>query len=295
MKTRKNTLTCGVITATIIACILLSVGGSWAWYAIRPQPKASQESLFEGVTYIRDVRSSPRPMVIHVVEIDLKANGISILVTPGDKDAELPLKARTTSQFLDDFNVQVAINGDGFEPWHSRTLLDYYPHNGDRVDVIGLAASRGVIYSDHLKDQPTLYISRANKARFNAPYSKIFNAISGNLMLVKNGQPLKFSENSPNPRTAVALDRSSRRLILVVVDGRQPGYSEGATLAELAEIIIYHKGYIAMNLDGGGSSTLAVEGAFGRPDVLNTPIDNNIKGRERPVGNHLGVFAKPLE
>jgi hypothetical protein len=283
-----------LIIAAITACILLWVGGSWAWYAIRPQPKSSQERLFEGVTYIRDVRSSPRPMVIHVVKIDLKADGISVLVTPGDKEAELPLKARTTSQFLDDFDLQVAINGDGFEPWHSRTILDYYPHSGDRVDVIGLAASKGVIYSESLKDQPTLYLSRANQARFNAPYNKTFNAISGNLMLVKNGQPLKFSENSPNPRTAVALDRASRHLIMVVVDGRQTGYSEGATLAELAEIIIYHGGYNAMNLDGGGSSTLAVESMIGRPDVLNTPIDNNIKGRERPVGNHLGIFAKPL-
>jgi hypothetical protein len=47
-----------------------------------------------------------------------------------------------------------------------------------------------------------------------------------------------------------------------------------------------------MNLDGGGSSTLAVEGANGRPEVLNSPIHQRIPGRERPVGNHLGIFAE---
>ena len=46
----------------------------------------------------------------------------------------------------------------------------------------------------------------------------------------------------------------------------------------------------AMNLDGGGSSTMVVEGADGKPRVLNSPIDNHIPGRERPVANHLGFY-----
>jgi exopolysaccharide biosynthesis protein len=50
--------------------------------------------------------------------------------------------------------------------------------------------------------------------------------------------------------------------------------------------------YIAMSLDGGGSSTLVREGGDGKPVILNSPIDNFIPGRERPVGTHLGIYVK---
>ena len=50
--------------------------------------------------------------------------------------------------------------------------------------------------------------------------------------------------------------------------------------------------FAAMSLDGGGSSTLVIEGQDGKPRILNSPIDNYIPGRERPVGNHLGIYIK---
>ena len=293
---RKKILTCStliIISLCLLGCLLL---GGWLWLNFKPQPAPTQEMLFEGVEYIRDVRSSPRPMIIHVVKVDLKAEGIRTLVTPGDPKADLPLEARTTSKFLEEFNLQIAINGDGFEPWHSNSLLDYYPHTGDPVDVIGFAASRGDAYSAEEKGHPTLYLTANNKARFGSPFGNTFNAISGTQMLVRNGNALKnFGEDTPQPRTAVALNQAGRYLILVVVDGRQPGYSMGATLEELAEIIVFHGGYHAMNLDGGGSSTLVAEGFLGQGNVLNSPIDQQIPGRERPVGNHLGIWAKPLK
>jgi exopolysaccharide biosynthesis protein len=50
--------------------------------------------------------------------------------------------------------------------------------------------------------------------------------------------------------------------------------------------------FAGMSLDGGGSSTMVVEGENGKTKILNSPIDNYIPGRERPVGNHLGVYIK---
>jgi len=276
----------------IIAGGLLLVSALLFMRRIQPAPK--EELLFQGITYILDVRTSPRPLLIHVVKIDLQETGIRILVTPGDPKVDLPLEGRTTSEFLDDFSLQVAINGDGFLPWHSNTFLDYYPHTGDPIDVIGFASSEGTIYSKDTDKEPALYFSRTNQARFNTPIGNNYNVISGNIMLVKNGKASNFLDSSLSPRSAVALDRANRHLILVVVDGRQPGYSEGISLAELAELLIYHGGHIAMNLDGGGSSTLVVEGIFGSTNILNSPINNSIPGRERVVGNHLGIFAKSL-
>ena len=280
------------------ACSAAIFGAAAGWlYLVRPQPAPSQQELFPGVTYLREVRNAPRPMVIHVVIADLRNPDLQLLVTPGDPGAERSLQARTTSDFLEKFDVQVAVNGDGFTPWWSNSILDYYPHSGDPVAPLGFATSRGEIYSQGNGIGPTLYISRSKRARFNSAEGGIFNAISGNLMLLAAGKTLPEALQAeeghvPQPRTAIALDKNGRRLIIVVVDGRQPNYSEGATLAELAEILIDQGAYFGMNLDGGGSTTLAAESDTGKARLLNSPIDHNIPGRERPVGNHLGIRVK---
>jgi len=287
---------CSALILAFIPICLLSF--AWMWVQLRPQPKPLNQTLYEGITYEREIRSEPRPMVIHTVIVDTKAPGISFLVTPGDANETLPLKARTASQFVSEFDLQIAVNGDGFEPWYSRGFFSYYPHKGDPVAPIGFAASKGNIYSQETDDEPTLYISRTNKARFNSPIGKINNAISGNLMLVAQGKPVIDSTMAsviegdiPQPRTALAIDKAGRRLIIIVIDGRQPNYSQGATLTELAEILISKGGHFGMNMDGGGSSTLVKAGAAGLSTLINSPIHQNIPLRQRPVGNHLGIYA----
>ncbi len=257
------------------------------------QPGGSgPETLFRGVTYIRETRSQPRAIVVHVVQIDLEEKGILPLVTPGDPDREYPLDARTTSEFVRDFGVQIAINGDGFSPWRALGPLGYYPHSGDPVDVLGFAASEGVVYSQPLDQLPTLYLTRTNRAVFNRPPAKIFHAISGLEMVLISGRPAPGLDGSLEPRSAVGLNRSGKRLILMVVDGRQPGYSEGVTTAELADLMMEFGAHDAMNLDGGGSASLVVQTAAGGTKVLNSPIHQGVPGRERPVANHLGFYAK---
>ena len=282
-----------LIVSVCLLGAILAGAGSWVWSFARPQPSPASQQLYEGINYERIVRRSPRPIVIHVVTVDLRAEGIRFLVTPGDPDSALPLEARTTSKFLNEYNQQIAINGDGFQPWRSYSLLNYYPHSGDPVSPIGLAASEGTVYHSAAENLPVLYIARTNQARFNTPTGRVYNAISGSQMLVEQGQGVAIADENPEPRTAVALDKSGKRLILIVVDGRQPNFSEGATLSELAEIIIEQGGFFGMNLDGGGSTTLVKAGRFGRAEVLNSPIDHRIPGWQRPVGNHLGITANP--
>lgn len=282
-----------LIVSVCLLGAILAGAGSWVWSFARPQPSPASQQLYEGINYERIVRRSPRPIVIHVVTVDLRAEGIRFLVTPGDPDSALPLEARTTSKFLNEYNQQIAINGDGFRPWRSYSLLNYYPHSGDPVSPIGLAASEGTVYHSAAENLPVLYIARTNQARFNTPTGRVYNAISGSQMLVEQGQGVAIADENPEPRTAVALDKPGKRLILIVVDGRQPNFSEGATLSELAEIIIEQGGYFGMNLDGGGSTTLVKAGRFGRAEVLNSPIDHRIPGWQRPVGNHLGITANP--
>ena len=101
-----------------------------------------------------------------------------------------------------------------------------------------------------------------------------------------------LDDQGVEPRTAVGINRNGRYLYLIVVDGRQPFYSEGATFTELAELFIEQGAFMAMSLDGGGSSTMVIEGENGTPVILNSPIDHYIPGTERPVGTHLGIYVR---
>ena len=292
MKTRKLT---GLLLGALVL-IGLCIGGFLLYDRGRPAPVPVKQKLYEGVTYRRIVRYLPRPMIAHVLTIDTKKKGIEFLVTPPDSEDELPLKARTTSQFLDEFNLQIAINGGGFSPWWSHSPADYYPHVGDPVAPFGLTASKGNVYGTDDEEEegvlPALFISRRNALSFNNEPNRVHAAISGDRMIVIRGEIAPdLGGEELDPRTAVGINRNGRYVYLVVVDGRQPFYSEGATFTELAQLLIDQGAYMAMSLDGGGSSTMVVEGEDGKPRILNSPIDHYIPGTERAVGTHLGIFV----
>jgi hypothetical protein len=82
-----------------------------------------------------------------------------------------------------------------------------------------------------------------------------------------------------HPRTAVGWTANGARMLWVVVDGRQPPWSDGMTLAELTTLFQQLGATDAINLDGGGSTTMVVEGR-----VVNRVSDRN---GERAVGNAL--------
>lgn len=118
--------------------------------------------------------------------------------------------------------------------------------------------------------------------------SKVKTAVSGGSMLVKNGQIADFTHviYGTNPRTAIGLSRDCSKVYLVTIDGRQK-VSIGVTQAELAEILVELGVYNAMNLDGGGSTTMiAKELGDTTPTIENYPSDGTL----RKVGNSIGVI-----
>jgi len=290
MKTKKKRTLLWVIII-LLACGLCVAPG--LYYAGRPLPIEKREELFPGVTYYRSVRFRPRMVIVHAVTIDLTTPGLGFMVTPGSPEADMPLSAMTTSQFLEKYDVQLAVNGDGFTPWYSNSILNYYPHVGDPVIPNGFASSQGMVYNPVYSDNPTLNISSNGRITIGGPVEPAYDAVSGDVYLVRYGQPVAGLDDSLiMPRTAVGINKSGTLMVLVVVDGRQPLYSQGMTFAELADVMVSYGMDSAMSLDGGGSSTLVMEGANGQARVLNSPIDSNIPGRERAVGNHLGIFIQ---
>ncbi len=105
--------------------------------------------------------------------------------------------------------------------------------------------------------------------------------ISSNQPIIE-GASEKFS-TTKHPRTAIGFDKDKNKLFLVTVDGRQK-ISAGMSLKELSEFMIFLGCYEALNFDGGGSTTMVING-----QIVNSPSD--IQG-ERSVGNSLLLLTK---
>lgn len=108
----------------------------------------------------------------------------------------------------------------------------------------------------------------------------VFDAVGGSPMLLRDGNPTTICATcARQPRTAVGM-MASGRILLVVVDGRSRR-SAGATLGQLRQIMVDLGAVDALNLDGGGSSEMVVEG-----EVVNHPSD----GHERHITNAVLVL-----
>ncbi|MBI3166829.1 MAG: SH3 domain-containing protein, partial [Chloroflexi bacterium] len=257
------------------------------------RPGSITQKLYSGATYLRKDLTSPRQVVVHVLAIDLKTLNLEFLVTPSGNNTDV-LCTRVTSKFLEEFKLHAAINGGYFSYLEtSSASAALCPNGGDPVRISDYAASRGKVYSPKKTAQPVIHINRKNQISFNKAPGAVFNAIAGDRMVVVDGNVVKnLAAQVPNPRTAIGINKNGRWLTFMVVDGRQPGFSEGVTFPELAELLISYGVHNGANMDGGGSSTMVIRGADGKARVLNSPIDMNQPGKERPVGNHLGLFIK---
>lgn len=289
-----------------LGAIALSLGAYYTYkLSLRPERTEEIQALFQGVTYQRYVRETPRPLVFHVVTIDLTTPGIDFLVTPTIPTDGYPLSANTVPGFVEQYGVQVAINGSYFQPHEVNSPLHYYPHVGNGVRSLGIAISNGERYSEAKGGWAALCIIANDNIQINQndcpPETQ--QAIAGDVQFVKDGKPydgLAILQNSTAlyPRSAIAINADNTQLLMVAIDGRQKDYSEGVTLQELGEILIELGADRALNLDGGGSTTLATSHPSGstsdQPILLNAPFHARVPVNLRVVANHLGVYAAPL-
>jgi hypothetical protein len=116
----------------------------------------------------------------------------------------------------------------------------------------------------------------------------VFDAVGGMPLLLSDGRvavspDCHTSLCQPNPRTGIGVTAGGK-ILLVVVDGRQPKWSVGPTLYGFARIMQAHGAVWALNLDGGGSTTMVVEG-----EVVNRPSE----GYQRSISNAVLVLPGP--
>ncbi len=157
----------------------------------------------------------------------------------------------------------------------------------------GVVISGGGVGAAFLKDNITVgdvITACVNiKSATDRDWANVQQSVAGGPWLVRDGKewidyPAEGWERSfavtRHPRTAVGLT-ADNKLLLVTVDGRQM-ISGGISLSDLATLMIRLGAITAINLDGGGSTTLSVRGT-----VTNSPSE----GIERPVANGLIVCA----
>ena len=123
------------------------------------------------------------------------------------------------------------------------------------------------------------------RLHWSVGWANVFDAVGGAPLLLRDGDPVGVCHSScgPQPRTGVGVTASGK-ILLVVVDGRQTRWSLGPTIDEFAQIMRDLGAVTALNLDGGGSSEMVVEG-----EVVNRPSD----GQERAISNAILMLPGP--
>lgn len=209
---------------------------------------------------------------INAVVVDLCAAGISIRATAASE------RGRTVDSFGAMVGATVAVNADFF---------------GSGFSTDGPSRSGGAPWGggDHGYVAPLAFgphrVALARHEETTGVPDWAQEVVSGHPSIVVDGAYRNNDGDSlcsnRHPRTAAGLSADRKRLILAVVDGRATTRI-GMTCGELASLMQELGAHDAVNLDGGGSSTMWL----GNGGIVNRPSD----GSPRTVANHLAVIAK---
>jgi len=267
------------------------------------EPKFLEEALLDGewpdhpVLVWSGEQAEPVKLSFVVARVDLHHPGLEVkAMVAFDPDAGDQIRLTDPRRIASGHGAVVAINANGFAtlPDESGEAPRGYPQ-GAAAEILGLVVIGGEKISGphpHPRNNLAFWIDPSGEARFG-PYgggdARMREAVGawwGHLL--EEGRILPEAGGDRHPRTAVGVGGEGRWLFLLVVDGRRPGHSEGATLRELAELFATWGVEDAINLDGGGSSVFLAAGDDG-PTILNRPSGFGV----RPLPVLLGVVANP--
>lgn len=303
----------GIVIAFLLGVGLSPTGGG-GWQVTQP---------FVGITYADKTLAEPRALRMHVAQIDLGAPGIRFKVSPPGGDREVI--RQSTLDFLKQEHAQLAINAHFFLPFPSEDRTAWVIGLGASEGRVFSAFEIPEQTYALVAYAPAINIDRDNRASivtYDPAHSdqrhvrekvSLWNVVAGSSQIVTKGAitvptyrddnhfdseldpggPNNYSNAQPwadvaTARTAIGLSQDQRTLTLFTVDVR--GNSEGMRLSEVANLLIRDFGvFDAVNLDGGGSTTMAMEDPIaGTASIVNTSSDNPLG---RVVATSLAVFA----
>lgn len=216
---------------------------------------------------------------IHIAKIDLRCPNLELI---GSQAAD---KGTTVSDFAAKYQADVAINANFY--WKDFTPIGLVITDYKKISKYGDVRSR-VIFAcnaqNHCTIEPKNRLTQINpKWRIAISGWHYYNAKTAKFECAA-GDKVGCAQTiftGKHPRTLLGLDEKRQLLYLVVVEGRQLGFS-GLNLDELAQLAQSLGLTHAINLDGGGSSTMVVN----RKRLSDLPF---LQPQERAVSNHFGV------
>jgi len=266
------------------------------------------EQIAPGVKAAGYRATIPRMMECRLLRVDLRQEGLSFVSTGRAKEwgeAMPDVTNRTiivdtrrepTESFMrrkraEGLNVVAAVNTAPWTPWES-------PWNHKFARLPHLAVADGEVLSHNRKPGPMLVVWKdgtavITNALAEADFAKVAVAHPGFGIIMRDGNaPERKAGNAKlAPRTAYGISKDGRFLYVLVVDGRQPDWSLGADMADLAILLKEAGASDAMNMDGGGSTTLVTLGADGALVHRNR---HDPKCRHyRSVSLNLGIVVDP--
>tara|TARA_B100000902_G_scaffold90950_3_gene94582 strand:+ start:7224 stop:8081 length:858 start_codon:yes stop_codon:yes gene_type:complete len=242
-----------------------------------------------GIKYINKKATEPLDNSIHILQINLKSKLVRPKVELGpDPDGEGKAEASLSDprKLASHPSVLAFINTnpwDSFPNKEGKKNRSWYL--GQPVDIHGLAGTNSNMRSTIAPGNTSVWFDEKGKVYFG---HKLVDtpkeATSGFQLIVSDGK-LSVNEGGPrHPRTAIGTDKKKETLWLVVVDGRQKGYSEGMNLHELATVMKNLGCWVATNMDGGGSSVMGLLNEEGKMKIMNRPSDRFLGvSRIRPL------------
>ena len=246
----------------------------------------------------------PRKLRMYVLRIDTRQPSLRFAATGRARGWGEPMpdyegksldkymirtERETTADFLRRLragsrDVLVAVNAQAWEPFESGVEYPY-------ADRMGLTVSDGLLVSP-ASSAPALVISTNGlvdmiKTESDMDLSGIAVAVSGFTFCLVDGEPSK-PDDQLHPRTGYGLCRQKRYLVLLVIDGRMEA-SLGASVHEVGLWLRHYGTYTGINMDGGGSSTMA----RWNPTTKKVEVLNRPGRKERKVGSNLAVYRVP--
>jgi exopolysaccharide biosynthesis protein len=245
-----------------------------------------------GISYYGGRIARPR-LVFHALKIKLDYPQLRIVIGAGGESPNPgSVLSVHVSSFVKNNGLLAGINTVPFEPSSAR--------EGEERRVAGIAIADGRLIAPPDSRFAALVFYRdgrvamASQGEAEAVFAdpEIAHAIGGFHRILQNGELTERSiqkRDKPRyPRSAAGLSSDGQILYLIAIDGNRLG-SRGATEAETALLLKQLGAYDVLNLDGGGSTALALRFPNGEVHTLNTPIHNGVPGRERAVAFCLGI------
>ena len=200
------------------------------------------------------------------------------------------LVAPVGGQWLPDENGNIKCVIEKIRPLADTNRMDI--EEGKAI-LSGHGAAREFLQKTEIGDE--IYVNWGLQLDDNPEIFNLTNLVGGNTIFLKNSEPQDYwptdgaRERDRHPRTAVGYSNDGNYVYFYVVDGRQTGMA-GVSTRELADICKFAGADIALNLDGGGSSTMVVNGniknsAFERRAVVNGLLVGKVSGGD----NHIKV------